>query len=41
MIIPSDYSFSARFPPFWRNSGALAQRQQVFFTDEQVAEDRQ
>ena len=31
-------SFFARFPPFWRNSGTLALRQQVFFTYQQVAE---
>ena len=30
--------FLARFPPFWRKTGALALRQHVFFTDQQVAE---
>ena len=30
--------FFARFPPFWRKTGALALRQHVFFTDQQVAE---
>ena len=30
--------FFARFPPFWRKTGALALRQQVFFTNQQVAE---
>ena len=38
MIISFVCSFSARFPPFWRNSGALVLRQHVFFTDQQVAE---
>ncbi len=28
----------AHFPPFWRKTGALALRQHVFFTDQQVAE---
>ena len=30
--------FFARFPLFWRKTGALVLRQQVFFTDQQVAE---
>jgi len=30
--------FSARFRPLWRKTGSLALRQQVFFTDQQVAE---
>jgi len=30
--------FFARFPPFWRKTGALALCQQVFFTNQQVAE---
>ena len=29
--------FFARFPTFWRKTGALALRQHVFFTDQQVA----
>jgi len=31
----------ARFQPFWRKTGALALRQQVFFAHQQVAERRQ
>ena len=37
-ISPSICSFFARFPPFRRKTGALALRQQVFFTHQQVAE---
>jgi hypothetical protein len=38
MITPTVCSFFARFPPFRRNPGALAIRQQIFFTNQQVAE---
>ena len=38
MIIPTACSFFARFPPFWRNLGAQAPRQHVFFTHQRVAE---
>jgi len=37
MIIP----LFVRFPPFWQNLGALALRQQVFFTNQQIAEGSQ
>ena len=33
--------FSTSFPPFWRKTGTLALRRQIFFTDQQVAERRQ
>ncbi|WP_206768791.1 MULTISPECIES: hypothetical protein, partial [unclassified Marinobacter] len=31
-------SIFAYFPPFWRKTGELTLRQQVFFTHQQVAE---
>jgi len=30
--------FFAHFPSVWRKTGALALRQQVFFTDQQITE---
>ena len=37
-LFPVICVFLARFPPFWRETGALALRQHVFFANQQAAE---